>query len=183
MESLITWDQEVFLALNGLGHPYLDQAMLFLSAKLVWIPLYVFLIYLLYRHYGRKFWIPLVLVIVAVALSDQVTSGFMKPFFERFRPCKDPLLMDQVINVGKCGSKYGFASSHAANTFAVAVFFFALLRNKWLWLLVAWAALVSYSRIYLGVHFPGDIIVGGLIGTLFGWLLVLAARKLLGANT
>lgn len=177
IDRLKELDEQLFQTLNGLGHPHLDGLMLFLSAKLVWIPLYLALIFLLYKHYGFNFWKPLVLVIVAVACADQFTSGFMKPFFERFRPCKDPDLTGMVINVGSCGGKYGFASSHAANTFALAMFYLSLTKIRWYWFLVAWAALVSYSRVYLGVHFPGDILVGGAIGGLLGWGFSVLAKK------
>lgn len=177
IEQLKNWDEQLFLWLNGLGHPALDDSMLFLSAKLVWIPLYALLIFLLYKHYGNHFWQPLLAVIVVIVITDQVTSSFMKPFFERLRPCRTPSLEGLMINVGKCGGKYGFASSHAANTFGLASFFFFFTRiRKYAWLFV-WAALVSYSRIYLGVHFPGDILMGGLIGLTAGWGVAVLLRK------
>ncbi len=177
IETLSNIDRELFLWLNSKGHPHLDGIMLFLSAKLVWIPLYLGLIYLLYRAYGLNFWKPLLAVIIAVTIADQTTASFMKPFFERLRPCKDPSLDGLMINVGKCGGKYGFASSHAANTFALAIFYFSLFRFRWYYLLILWAALVSYSRIHLGVHYPSDVLVGALVGGLSGCSLAWLVRK------
>ena len=107
-------------------------------------------------------------------MTDQFTSGLMKPFFERLRPSHEPALEGMVHMVsGYSGGKYGFASSHAANTFGIAMFLSCLLKveKPWINWLFLWAALVSYTRIYLGVHYPGDIIVGALIGVAFGWLV------------
>lgn len=175
IERLQEWDEQLLLTLNGIGHPYLDGIMIFMSAKLVWVPLYAALIYLLYRYYGWSFWKPLILIILAVTIADQFTSSFMKPFFERLRPCKDPSINQVIINVGGCGGKFGFASSHAANTFALSAFFLTLFRTSWMWALIGWAVIVSYSRVYLGVHYPGDILVGGLIGTVLGFLMAKVA--------
>ncbi|MCP4461135.1 MAG: phosphatase PAP2 family protein [Cytophagales bacterium] len=182
IEQLKNIDEQLFIWLNGLGHPALDGIMIFLSAKLVWIPLYGLLLFLLYKHYGIQFWKPLLAVVIVIVIADQTTSGFMKPFFERLRPCRDPLLEGLVINVGKCGGNYGFASSHAANTFGLAsIFFFLTLNKKYFWLF-AWAGLVSYSRVYLGVHFPGDILVGGIIGLGAGWLVAHIMHRFLLLN-
>lgn len=177
IDSIKQIDIDLFLWLNGQGHPLLDDFMLFMSAKMVWAPLYLLLIYLLYREYSWQFWKPLILIIIAVTLADQTTSSFMKPFFERLRPCHDATL-EGVINVGKCGGRYGFASSHAANTFALATFYFTLFRNKWAGVLLVWAAVVSYSRIYLGVHFPADILVGGLLGAIFGFSMASISNRI-----
>ena len=177
IEQIKEWDHELFLWLNNMGHPELDGFMVFLSAKLVWIPLYLGLIFMLYRHHGNQFWKPLLFLIAAVTIAAQITSSFMKPFFERLRPCKDPQFEGLMTLVGKCGGRFGFASSHAANTFALSIFFVSLTRIKWYYLLVLWSALVAYSRIHLGVHFPADIIVGASIGAILGWSSAWACKK------
>ena len=162
-------DRSLFLALNGTGSPLLDQPMIWLSARYVWIPLYGFLVYQLIRKTRWQFWIPIIGVVFIITVCDQVTSSFMKPFFERFRPCHEPELAELVEIIKSCGGQYGFASSHAANTFGLAFFFHFIFKSKYTQLLLTWALLVSYSRVYLGVHYPGDIIVGGIIG----WLVAL----------
>ncbi len=171
--------------INGTGRPILDPIMIFLSAKFVWIPLYLYLIFLLYAQYGKRFWIPLLFILISLILSDQFTSSFMKPYFQRLRPCLDQSLAIVVEVVKGCGGKYGFASSHAANTMGLAVFYLMLLKKKKEILAYAifnWALMVGYSRAYLGVHYPGDVIVGFLVGGFFGYLCyqlhILVIKKL-----
>ena len=159
--------------INGAGRPFLDPIMIFLSAKFVWIPLYLYLTFLLYAQYGKRFWIPLLFIVISLTLSDQFTSSFMKPYFQRLRPCLDQSLAIVVEVVKGCGGKYGFASSHAANTMGLAVFYLMLLKTKkkiLAYAIFTWALMVGYSRAYLGVHYPGDVIVGFLVGGFFGYL-------------
>ncbi|HYG01063.1 MAG TPA: phosphatase PAP2 family protein [Chryseosolibacter sp.] len=166
-DQLIAWDKALFRFLNELHHPQLDQVMYQISQTYFWIPFYALLLYLLARKFKTSAWAPIICIALAIGISDRITSGVMKPYFERHRPSHDATVQEFVHTVnGYRGGQFGFASSHAANTFAVATFFWLLFRDssKWALWLFPWAMLVSYSRIYLGVHFPADIIVGGLVG-------------------
>ncbi|WKN44432.1 phosphatase PAP2 family protein [Tunicatimonas pelagia] len=159
-------DQQLFLWLNSLHLPWLDPVMYRITNKYTWFPAYALIVVVLlikYKWEGAKMIVLLVLIIIA---CDQLTSGFMKPFFERLRPCHNPGLTDQVHVVEGCGGKYGFASSHAANTFGFATGLWLLLRSWSRWFVwgFAWAGVVSYTRIYVGVHYPLDILIGAILG-------------------
>jgi undecaprenyl-diphosphatase len=174
LESLQSLDRTAFFFFNGLHTSWLDPVMYFLSKTGASLPVYALLLYLIIKTFGKQSWIVLLGVALTILLSDQITSGLMKPFFERLRPTHDPALDGLVHTVnGYRGGKFGFASSHAANTFGLAVLLWLLLRNHyrhigWLFL---WAALVSFTRIYLGVHYPGDILVGALVGLTCGYVV------------
>jgi len=153
---------------------WMDPLMWLSSKTEASIPLYIFLLFHIYKVYKERTWGILLSVGLLILMTDQFTSGLMKPFFERLRPSHEPALegMVHILN-GHRGGSYGFASSHAANTFGIATFLTCVLKKEkpWITWLFLWAAFISYTRIYLGVHYPGDILVGALIGVLFGWLV------------
>lgn len=166
-------DTELFLFFNGLHTPWLDGIMIFISGKKEWIPLYLLFVFLIIKQLRwRSIWVFLGIGLT-ILLSDQLASGIMKPYFERLRPSRNPNIEGIVHLVnGYKGGMYGFASSHAANAFGLATFLWLTFRSQYKWFvwIFLWAAIVAYSRIYLGVHYPGDILVGALIGIVFGYL-------------
>ena len=174
MEQLAELDKDLFFFLNGLHTSWLDPVMYYISQTLTWLPVYLLLLWVLIKNYGWRTLLWLVGLALAITIADQVTSGLMKPFFERFRPSRDPAFAEGLVHVvnGYRGGKFGFASSHAANAFAVATFLYLLLRNKvrYTGYFFIMAALIAYSRIYLGVHYPADILAGGAIGAVAGSL-------------
>lgn len=180
LDFLIDLDKEIFLAINGWHSPFFDNVMYWLSQKLIWAPLYAALLVMMYLVYRKKFWYVIPVIILLVTLTDQISVVFFKDVFERFRPCHEPSLEGMVRIVrNHCGGSYGFVSSHASNTFGVAVYAGLLLKNRYKWVLpvlLLWASIVCYSRVYLGVHYPGDVIVGGIVGSIIGYLMVLLFR-------
>ena len=176
--GILHFDTQWLLAINGAHNEVMDFLMWWVSDKLIWIPLYVFLLYLFYRKYKKYTWLILVSVVVLITLSDQ-GSVFIKDTVMRLRPCHEPALFDLVHRVhDKCGGRYGFVSSHAANTFALAAFVTGALRWKFIpsMMIFLWAALVGYSRIYLGVHYPLDVVGGALLGAMIGVFISLMLR-------
>lgn len=172
MDQIKHWDEQLFLYLNQHHQDWLDPILATLTGKLIWLPLYAFFLFLILKYFKKSsIWI-LAGVGLAILMADQTASGLMKPFFERLRPCHEPALEGLIYNYGGCGGMYGFVSSHAANTFALAAYMNLAFHNRikglgWIFL---WAALISYTRVYLGVHYPLDIIVGALVGLLSGWI-------------
>ncbi len=185
IESIKDWDEKAFLWLNSFHWDGLDSIVLQLTQTITWVPLYLLLLYLIYRKDPKNTAWVIGGVMLTILLGDQISSGLMKPYFERLRPCHDPQWVGLIHNYGRCGGLYGFVSSHAANTFGMATFLTLILRKKqkgiyWLFL---YAVVVSYTRIYLGVHYPLDVFFGALVGVssaYFSWaIVVLLKRKII----
>lgn len=173
-EAALQWDRDALIALNAWGGPGWDQFWLALSGKWTALPLYALLLYWVFRALG---WKRALLLLAGIALmitcTDQLSNVF-KTGVGRLRPCHDPGL-DGLIRLVKasCGGRYGYFSAHAANAMALAVFFgsyWGRAKRSWGFLLLLWALLVGYSRVYLGVHYPLDVLSGMLAGAFFGWL-------------
>lgn len=184
MNQLISLDQQLLLFLNGLGSSTFDPFWLLVTGKWFWIPFYIILLYLVYKSVPiRKLLFVLLFIAIGITISDQLASVF-KHGIQRLRPCHEPLLADKMRMV-ICGGNYGFYSAHASSSFFLFSFLTLLIGKKYRYLpyiLAFWAILVSYSRIYVGVHYPGDVAFGAAVGFLLGGFLANLTRKVLAKN-
>lgn len=171
IEFLDQIDKDFFLFLNGKHSPVWDSIMLFITNKYTWIPFYAVLVGLILYQFKRKGALIIVGVILSVVASDLTASGFAKPYFQRHRPSHSTEISHLTHVPGKKGGKFGFFSSHAANSFAIATFIFFVYRErKYIRLMFLWAAIVAYSRIAVGLHYPGDILMGAITGMYFAYV-------------
>ena len=170
MEFIKHIDQSLFLFLNDIHSIFWDKAMFLFSSREIWIPFYLLIVYIIVKTYKKNSIYILLLIVLSIAVSDQF-SGLIKNLVGRLRPSNDPVLSNLVHIVSNYkGGAYGFFSSHASNTFTVAVIATLLFKNRTFSVVIfAWAIVVSYTRIYLGLHYPGDILTGWLWGALVGF--------------
>lgn len=179
VERILTYERDLFLALNGSDSAFLDRFMWLYTGKFIWLPLIVFiLVVLIYKKNWRESVLVLLAIGLVVLLCDQFTSHLCKPYFMRFRPTHHPDFMEHVkVVFDYRGGLYGFISGHAANSFGVALLLSCIMKNKlFTWTVFLWAVLMSYTRIYLGVHFISDIVPGAISGLIFGYIVYLAYR-------
>lgn len=180
LDKLITLDTNLFLWLNSFHSQAWDKIMWFISGKVEWLPLYIIILgYIVYKFRWRSILI-ILLLILTITLADQLAVKAFKEVFQRLRPSHNPDISQWIHIVNNYrGGSFGFVSNHAANSFALASFLSFLLWKNWFTLSIFfWAILVSYSRIYLGVHYPGDIVGGAVLGSVIGWLMNLLRMKL-----
>lgn len=172
LEKIQEIDTRLLVYLNSLGSETFDPLWLIITKQVYWTPFFLFLFFLIYKKIGIKQTLYVLLFIaVLIAFTDQTTNLF-KNTFQRLRPCNNPEI-NTIIRVVQSRSSYSFFSGHAANTMAVATFLFLILKRhfKYLGLLFLWPLIFAYSRIYLGLHYPGDILSGYFFGALFGFLM------------
>ena len=165
-------DKYLLLSINGSDSIFWDGCMKVYTTIAIWIPLILMLLYILIKNNSFKDFLLLFFsFLLVVVFTDVISSGICKPFFERWRPTNDPELMYLVDIVDDIrGKDYGFTSSHAANSFGIATFMLLLVKNRALTIsLIFWASMNAFTRLYLGVHYPGDILAGTLIGVTVGW--------------
>ena len=171
LQKILEVDKEIFLFLNGFHSPFWDTIMLMITRKETWIPFFAIIIYFIIKNYRVKAFLILFFLALVILFSDQF-SVLLKENIQRLRPVHQPEIEHLVHNVLRKGGLYGFVSSHAANSFAIFAFTTRIFRNKTYWfLLLFWAVIFSYSRIYSGVHYPLDILGGAVLGWGIGVLL------------
>lgn len=181
-QTLLHWDAALFQFVNGsLSNSLFDAVLPFFREKWFWAPLYLFVVAFVSLNFGKKGWVIVFGLVAAVGLADFTSSTLVKKNVQRLRPCNDPVMADKVTLRTSCGSGYSFTSSHAANHFAAAVFLIGMFGGLARWVRPAalgWASAIAISQVYVGVHYPGDVCCGALLGTAIGWWVVLTLRKL-----
>jgi len=178
VDQLILWDQSLMVFLNNLGSPTYDGLWLFLTKQFYWSPYFAVILYLTYTKLGTKNFLYLLLFTTLLLVVTDQSANFFKNYFMRLRPCNEPAL-EGLIRVIKSSDTYSFYSGHATNSMATTVLVFSLLRPyyKYAVLLFLFPLIFAYSRIYLGLHYPGDILTGYFFGAGYGYLAYRLYRK------
>jgi undecaprenyl-diphosphatase len=172
ISSLISLDQTIFLTINSFNLQWLNPVMVFFSGEIIWIPLLISPFFLAWNKTTKKeMWLFGLFLLLVLTASDVTSSYILKNIFTRLRPCREADLLPLIHQFGqKCGGKFGFVSSHAANSFALVIYSISSRHESGRWRHLLWLMplIVSFSRIYLGVHYPGDILAGALVGLFWG---------------
>ncbi|MCC6726391.1 MAG: phosphatase PAP2 family protein [Saprospiraceae bacterium] len=182
MPSLLQFDENLFFWVNiSCQNAFFDWLMPLLRNKLIWLPFYVFITSFLLLNFRRQGLVAVIFLVLAVAVADNLSSQVIKKSVERLRPCKVLEPQREMYLRVPCGSGYSFPSSHASNHFAVATFLLLLLGKLFKWVklpLIGWASLVAFAQVYVGVHYPFDVIGGALLGVMVGWGMYLLFSKM-----
>jgi membrane-associated phospholipid phosphatase len=187
-QQLDAWDKKLFILLNSKWtNPFFDIVLPYFRDSVFWAPLYLFLLVFIAINYGKKGWWWSVAFVCTIAIADMVSSRIFKQGFERLRPCQDPFFFDQVrLLLKSCSGSFSFTSSHAANHFGMATFasitFYSTFK-RYIFLTYLWAFFISYAQVYVGVHYPLDVLGGAAIGTLAGVLTASVFNKQVGSFT
>lgn len=173
IEMLQHWDTSLFKFVNGsLGNPVFDLLLPWFREKWVWMPAYLFAGAFSLINFGQKGWLIIFGLVLAVGLADFTSSTLVKKNVQRIRPCNDIEMLGKVELRAPCGGGYSFTSSHAANHFSAAVFILGMFGGLARWvrpLVLTWAGLIAFSQVYVGVHYPADVLCGAILGAAIGW--------------
>jgi len=167
-QKILDYDTQAFLFLNGFHNNFWDTVILMVTRKETWLPLYLVILYFFIKNYRSKSFLIILFLALTIVASDQL-SVLIKETVQRLRPVYNPVIEHLVHNVLRKGGKHGFVSSHAANSFAILIFTSRIFKNRrYSWLILFWALLLCYSRIYSGVHYPLDLLGGAVLGWFLG---------------
>lgn len=182
LDTLLHLDRTFFFFINtGHTNSFLDWILPLFRDKYFWTPLYLFIICFLIMNYKQRGGLTILILLIAIVLSDQISSSLIKPLFERLRPCSNPLIAEHTRLLVECGTGYSFTSSHAANHFTLAIFIIMLFYDKIKWIVPVgflWASSICYAQIYVGLHYPADVIGGAFIGILLGLIAGAFCRRM-----
>jgi len=168
------------------SNPLFDFVMPMLRNKYFWSPFYVFLILFFIMNFKKKGIYLIIMLILTVFIADQLSSSIIKPLVHRSRPCMDLYLVDHINRLVGCSASFSFPSSHATNHFAIAFFLIHLFYSRFKWvapLLIFWAFSISFAQVYVGLHFPSDITVGAILGSLIGYYVAGFSKRWLNLDT
>lgn len=184
-DVLKTWDVELFYNINTVWtNSFLDHNFPWWRDATTWYPLYLFLLLFIFINFGWRAWPWVLFIAINVTITDQLSSSFIKEWVQRIRPCRDPEMVEYVrMLLNHCSGGNSFPSSHATNHFGAAFFIFFTLKKytgKWIYLFFFWAASVSYGQVYVGVHYPSDVLGGTILGSLIGLLVAFVYNKKIG---
>jgi len=178
MEQLLQLDEQFFYFINGdLSNPIFDFVLPLLRNKFFWIPLYAYFLYLIFNTFKKRGWLVLFGFLFTIAIADNVSNRGFKKNIERPRPCQTLQDINERVH---CGGGYSFTSNHATNHFAMAFYMimaFGFKHKRAKAALIGWAAAIAFAQVYVGVHYPLDVLAGGVLGALIGWLVGLGARE------